>query len=118
MQAISDRIHAFLDRRLNCTNALFKVLVRLFASERSLKCTLQLESEDHEEFDDLNYRLDGDLGKERRSQTTIKPLQEQLLYDRSNVDTFRQLLTLYIERFTADVTDGFSGFLNSFSSKV
>lgn len=111
MQANIDSIQTFLDDAVKRTEALDSYRVKLLFSEKRLKHQLQLRSGDSEEVEDLKFRLDGAVTKERRSQTVNKSLKEQLLSVRSDLDEYRQRLPLCAERFVADITDGFSGFL-------
>lgn len=92
--------------------------VRLRVSEKSLNRLLQLRSEDSQVAANLNYRLISAVAKKRRGQNKVVFRRQQLLSVRFNAAKYRQRLPRYIERFTADVTDVFNGFLSSIRTEV
>lgn len=62
--------------------------------------------------------MDGAAVKERRSATVIESLRDQLLPVRFDVKNYRQRLSLYTKRFTADVADSSIGLLYSLGTEV
>lgn len=66
----------------------------------------------------MKYQLDDTVAKEPRSENLTKSLREQELFVQSDIDKYRQGLPLYTERFTADVTEGFSNFLFCLGTEV
>lgn len=92
--------------------------VMLQVLEKRLKSPLELSSEDGQEVEDFNYRSDGAVAKERRSENMLTSLREQLLSVRSDSYKYRQHWDLYNKKFTMDVTNGFSGFLYNLRTEV
>lgn len=113
MQTNIDLIQASLNNEVKRANVLDSKRVKLLVSEYSIKRQMQLLSEDSLIRENLKYGMDGTVAKNRRSQTINQFLQEQLPFIQSNVKKHGQRFHLYLERFTVDVTESFSGFLYS-----
>lgn len=118
MQAKIDSIQVSLGDEVKRGKGREKEIVKLLVSEKSLKRKLQLRSDDSQEIEDLQHRVDGAVGKERRSENIIKSLPVQLLSVRSDLHNYRQRLSPYTERYTVDIAHGFSDFLYSIGEEV
>lgn len=105
MHAKIDLIQVSLDNQVNRAEALDSERVKLLVSKKSLKRKLQLKSDHSPKVEDLKYRLDGAVAKDRWSDTIINSRSGQLLTARSDVDKYCQRLLLHIQRFMADVAD-------------
>lgn len=112
-----DRNQTSLDGKTISSKDLDSEVVSLLLSEKHLKREMQLRSE-HSKEEYLRYQLDSAVAKKRRAHKTIESLWEQLLSVRSDIDSCSQRLLFYIKRFTADVTDGFSGIFYCLSTEV
>lgn len=89
MQAKFVRKQTSFDGQIIFAKAVDSERVRILISEKSFRRQLQLRSEDCQEVGELKHRLDGVVAEERRSQTSIVFLREQLLSTRSDFDRYR-----------------------------
>lgn len=118
MQAKINRSHISADGEVVRTNAIIGERIRLPVSEKTPRHRLQMRSGGSQDVEDLKYLLNGAVAKECCSQTITQSLQEQFLSVCSDVNTYRQRLPLYTERFTPDKTESFSGFLHNLNIGV
>lgn len=73
---------------------------------------------DNHKIEVMEYRAIGAVVKERRVQINVESFREHLRSMRTDVNWCDQRLSLYIERYSVDDTDGFSGSLYSWRTEA
>lgn len=74
MEGNVDSVHACMDDNMKRAKAIDRKCVVSLVSEKSLKCQLQLQSDDSQQVEVFKYRLHGAFPKERRAETITKSL--------------------------------------------
>lgn len=74
-----DSLSSSLENKANRAKALDSECVEFDFSEEYFERQRQLRSDDREELEELEYRLDGSFAKERGFETIIKSLRQMLL---------------------------------------
>lgn len=75
---------------------------------------MQHRPDDSEKLEDLQYQLNGSVGKKQRAQKAVEPLQSQLDSARATVDIYGRDLANFTKRVRTDVSDGIDGILFEF----
>lgn len=103
-------LQTILENETNRADEEHKERKWLVVDENVSKSEFGYRADDSDELESLQYKRDGSIAKDRRSQNTVMSFQGQLSSLQSVVEDYRHCLIEYAERFTASKTASFSVF--------